>query len=63
MSGYPVVEIIDTDRLMEVLARSVERARAARRKAREEYNAAYVARRSACSCCWDELPCDDCENF
>lgn len=59
MSGYPVAELIDADRLMETLARSVERARAAR----EEYRVAFRAHREACRCLLADEMCDDCENF
>lgn len=59
MSGYPVVELIDRDRLLQVLNRSVVRAR----KAREEWRAAYAAHREACMCRWSDEECDDCENF
>lgn len=59
MSGYPVAEIIDADRLREVLARSVVRAKAAR----EEYRVAFREQRDACGCWMADEMCDDCWNF
>lgn len=53
MSGYPVAELIDRERLMEVLERSVVRAREARREER-------VAR--GCFCWQAGEMCDPCWN-
>lgn len=58
MSGYPVVELIDRDRLMETMDRSVVRAREAREAQREVWRLERVAR--GCYCWQEGATCDPC---
>jgi hypothetical protein len=60
VTGYPVAELIDRERLMDVLNRSVERARRARE---ERYEVAAAAREARGCYCWQagEM-CDPCWN-
>lgn len=58
MSGYPVVELIDRERLLRALDRSVERARLAREERREVWRVERVAR--GCYCWQAGETCDPC---